>query len=209
MTQSVSDFSVGQSVEVHSFGNWYAGTVTKLGRTRVTVQYTTGSGTTRDKAFNLSLVRTIEGATQARKADAKVAKAAKAKVAKRVDTHAKCTAALRKLGYAKSRMQMARNATTYSMGGGYDSRLSISLAKGHESFIVTDRKRGDDDTNLTFISSALHIGNLANGAASKLDNLFGHCLQAGLLREGQDVCLYEIVVAIAELALVQDAQASA
>ena len=33
--------AVGQAVQVHAFGHWYPGVVTKLGRTRATIQYTT------------------------------------------------------------------------------------------------------------------------------------------------------------------------
>lgn len=47
----------GQSVQVHSFGRWYDGTVLSVGRTRVKVHYVTGSGYERDKAFKLDLVR--------------------------------------------------------------------------------------------------------------------------------------------------------
>lgn len=60
----VQDFTVGDVVEVKSFGYWYAGTVTKLGRTRVSVRYTTGTGTTRDKAFPLDRVRFPTEATE-------------------------------------------------------------------------------------------------------------------------------------------------
>jgi hypothetical protein len=49
--------SPGESVEVFSFGRWYAGTVVSVGRTRATVIYTTGSGATRTKAFPMVKVR--------------------------------------------------------------------------------------------------------------------------------------------------------
>lgn len=55
----MSPFSVGDKVEVFSFGHWYAGEVVKMGRTRATIRYTTGSGCTRDKAFPFAKVRTI------------------------------------------------------------------------------------------------------------------------------------------------------
>lgn len=48
---------VGDRCEVHSFGRWYPGEVVKLGRTRITVRYATGSGKVRDKAFPLEYVR--------------------------------------------------------------------------------------------------------------------------------------------------------
>jgi hypothetical protein len=51
-------YAVGEAVEVHSFGHWYKGTVTKLGRTgKVTVQYTSGTGVTREKAVNINGIR--------------------------------------------------------------------------------------------------------------------------------------------------------
>lgn len=56
----MTSYNIGTPVEVHSFGRWYPGTVAKVGRTRVTVNYTTGSGMTRDKAFTLDRVRSAE-----------------------------------------------------------------------------------------------------------------------------------------------------
>lgn len=50
-------FQSGEQVEVHSFGRWYPGTVSKIGRTRVTVFYRTGSGAERTKAFPPAKVR--------------------------------------------------------------------------------------------------------------------------------------------------------
>lgn len=50
-------YTVGQEVEVHAMGYWYEGVVIKLGRTRVTVSYTSGAGVTRSKACPLDLVR--------------------------------------------------------------------------------------------------------------------------------------------------------
>lgn len=52
-------YKVGQAVQVHAFGRWYAGEVVKLGRTLVTVRYTTGTGITRDKAVDGSKVRPL------------------------------------------------------------------------------------------------------------------------------------------------------
>lgn len=56
----IKDFEIGQKVFCHSFGSWYEGTVAKIGRTRLHVTYTTGSGTTRTKAFPLNLI-SLEG----------------------------------------------------------------------------------------------------------------------------------------------------
>ncbi|MHC5064969.1 MAG: hypothetical protein ACYTG5_13465 [Planctomycetota bacterium] len=47
-------YDIGERVSVVSFGSWYQGTVKKLGRTKVHVEYTTGSGATRTKAFDPS-----------------------------------------------------------------------------------------------------------------------------------------------------------
>jgi hypothetical protein len=46
-----SDFRIGEVVEVFSFGGYYRGTVEKVGLSRITVRYTTGTGYTRSKAF--------------------------------------------------------------------------------------------------------------------------------------------------------------
>lgn len=48
--QTVKDFMVGEKVQVHAFGRFYPGRVMKVGKTRVYVTYTTGSGATRTKA---------------------------------------------------------------------------------------------------------------------------------------------------------------
>jgi len=52
----IKEFTVGQSVFCYSFGSWYEAEVAKLGRTRLHVTYTTGSGKTRTKAFPLSQI---------------------------------------------------------------------------------------------------------------------------------------------------------
>jgi hypothetical protein len=49
---SPGEYHLGQTVEVHAFGHWYRGEIVRIGPKRVTVRYTTGSGTTRDKAVN-------------------------------------------------------------------------------------------------------------------------------------------------------------
>ena len=51
---TAADYMVGQIVSVYAFGHWYDGEVVKVGPQRVTVRYTSGSGTTRDKAVNPS-----------------------------------------------------------------------------------------------------------------------------------------------------------
>jgi hypothetical protein len=46
-----ADFSVGEAVEVHSFGRWYPGVVRAVKRTRVEVEFRTCGGTrTRTKS---------------------------------------------------------------------------------------------------------------------------------------------------------------
>ena len=53
---NIKDFTVDQTVFCYSFGSWYEGKVAKLGRTKLHVTYTTGSGKTRTKAFSLDLI---------------------------------------------------------------------------------------------------------------------------------------------------------
>jgi hypothetical protein len=55
-------FQSGEPVEVHSFGRWYPGSVTRVGRSRIHVWYRTGSGKERVKAFSPSLVRPVRKA---------------------------------------------------------------------------------------------------------------------------------------------------
>jgi hypothetical protein len=45
---------VGEPVEVNFNGSWYAGTVARVVRTRIEVTFTTGSGRTRTKPFQLA-----------------------------------------------------------------------------------------------------------------------------------------------------------
>jgi hypothetical protein len=51
---ALEEYPVGARVHVHAFGHWYAGEVVKVGKTNVTVRYTTGTGVTRDKSVNPS-----------------------------------------------------------------------------------------------------------------------------------------------------------
>jgi hypothetical protein len=48
----MSDYAVGDPVEVYSFGRWYLGTIVKVTPKRVAVDYTTGSGTRRVKLYS-------------------------------------------------------------------------------------------------------------------------------------------------------------
>lgn len=72
----IKDFTIGQTVFCYSFGNWYEGTVEKIGRTRLHVTYTTGSGATRTKPFPLKQIslEKKEGGRQAAAERAKLRK---------------------------------------------------------------------------------------------------------------------------------------
>lgn len=50
------DFTIGQDVFCFSFGSWYPAKVEKVGRTRLHVTYTTGSGMTRTKDFPMNKI---------------------------------------------------------------------------------------------------------------------------------------------------------
>jgi hypothetical protein len=51
-------YQVGDKVQVHAFGHWYDGKVLKLGRTgKVTVGYTSGTGTYREKSVGKDKIR--------------------------------------------------------------------------------------------------------------------------------------------------------
>lgn len=56
---TIASFTLGERVEVHSFGRWYAGTIVKIGRLRITVDYKAGRGAQRIKAFDLCRVRKL------------------------------------------------------------------------------------------------------------------------------------------------------
>jgi hypothetical protein len=59
---SVRQFELGQAVHVHAYGNWRPGTVTKLGRTRVTVRYVRNAGgQTDERPFATTLVHPADG----------------------------------------------------------------------------------------------------------------------------------------------------
>ena len=58
----VRQFEPGQAVHVHAYGTWRAGTVTKLGRTRVTVRYVrNGDGQTDERPFSTTAVHPADG----------------------------------------------------------------------------------------------------------------------------------------------------
>lgn len=50
-----TDFELNQAVDIHAQGSWYQGVIVKIGPSRVTVRYTSGTGRTRDKAVNPSV----------------------------------------------------------------------------------------------------------------------------------------------------------
>lgn len=99
-------------------------------------------------------------------------------------------AALRKLGYAKSFMQMTRNATTYSLGGQAPrGGLSITLGVGH--FLITGNKRWD------FGSMMMMVGNLREGAEVRLRELVERLAHMDILQAGIEVTPLQLAVAIA------------
>jgi hypothetical protein len=56
--QAGQDFLPGQTVGVHAFGHWYTGKVVRLTKTgSVVVEYTSGTGTTRQKTVGYDKVR--------------------------------------------------------------------------------------------------------------------------------------------------------
>lgn len=54
--KTAADYTIGQAVAVYAHGYWYVGEVTKIGRTRVHAEYTTGTGTTRTTAFPMGRI---------------------------------------------------------------------------------------------------------------------------------------------------------
>lgn len=55
----ITAYTPGERVEVHAFGSWYPGEVVKVGRSKVTARYTSGSGVTREKACEPKLIRKV------------------------------------------------------------------------------------------------------------------------------------------------------
>lgn len=53
--RDIAGYQPGDTVKIHAFGHWYTGRVVKVGRKRVTVRYTTGTGITRDKSVDPSV----------------------------------------------------------------------------------------------------------------------------------------------------------
>lgn len=61
---TVRQFEPGQAVHVHAYGTWRAGTVTKLGRTRVTVRYVRNAdGQLDERSFPATAVYSADGVT--------------------------------------------------------------------------------------------------------------------------------------------------
>ena len=105
-----------------------------------------------------------------------------------IDTKRKFVARLRKHGFTKDAMTMTRGTTTYSGHG-------VTICVAHESFIATDRV----DSSLTCIPNAMHIGNVADGARSKVKDIVLRAVDAGLCESGP-VSHFDIGVCIARLA---------
>ena len=101
-------------------------------------------------------------------------------------------AALRKLGYAKSDMQMTRNATSYSIGGKPPRAaggLMITLGVGH--FLITGNPRWN------FGSMMMMVGNLREGAEARLQVLVATLAHMGVLQVDTEVTPLQLAVAIA------------
>ena len=113
-----------------------------------------------------------------------------------IDTPRKAFNALRALGYSKTDMQMTRMATTYGIDGSYSSRLTVSIPRHGEAFIIMDRTRSGDDDGWGFISSALTVGNLKDGANAKLQRMIERMLDMGIIEEGQDLNMLQLAVAL-------------
>jgi hypothetical protein len=58
--ETVKDYKVGETAFVHAFGHWYEGKVVKVGRTKVHVEYTSGTGTTRTKSCSMNQVSKVK-----------------------------------------------------------------------------------------------------------------------------------------------------
>jgi hypothetical protein len=53
----VASFKVGDLVQVQTFRTWYPAEVVKVGRSLITVRYTTGTGVTRERATGPDRIR--------------------------------------------------------------------------------------------------------------------------------------------------------
>jgi hypothetical protein len=113
---------------------------------------------------------------------------------KSLTTRRQALAALRKLGYAKSHMQLARNATSYTKGGGPRSRLSIHLAP-HGGFMITDRVKKPHDWG--FSSVYLGVQNLREGATARLEQIIRQIDALGIPHP-DPMSQFDLVVAIAK-----------
>jgi hypothetical protein len=97
-------------------------------------------------------------------------------------------AELRKLGYAKSHMQMTRGATSYTLGGRAPSQgLMITLSEG--GFIISDTRPGvPKEARWTFVSMALNIENLHEGAKARFKEIMNRLLKLGVISpDGREV----------------------
>jgi hypothetical protein len=88
--------------------------------------------------------------------------------------------------------QMARNATTYTQGGGYQSRLSITVAP-HGGFIILDFVK--KPFNWGFSSALLGVGNLRAGAAERLEGVLRRLVDLQVPHPAQ-MTQFDLVVAI-------------
>ena len=96
---------------------------------------------------------------------------------------------LRTLGYSKASLQMTRNAMTYRHP---DERLTVSL--NEHNFTILDLKK-THGSSWSFLSMALSIGNLSHGAQLDFNEKMEKLLNLGVLDEGQEVNVHQLVVA--------------
>jgi hypothetical protein len=112
---------------------------------------------------------------------------------KTIDSPRKAFAALRALGYRKTDMQLTRMATTYGKGGSYDSRLSVSIPKHGNAFIIHDR---GGDPGWSMISALLSIGNTSERANAALLERVDRMVELGVLEAGQEITMLQLAVAL-------------
>ena len=117
---------------------------------------------------------------------------------KRIETSRQCLAALRKLGYRKTAMQMTRVANTYGMDGDYGGRLTITVAKHSDQFIIMDRAKTPNDWGM--MSALLTISNTKVKAEHAMYETIECCVALGVLERDQPVNQFELVIAFATAA---------
>lgn len=108
-----------------------------------------------------------------------------------ITTEPEATRALRALGFVRAKMNLTRGAKTYEHAT-LGWRFQVSTAPG--GFIITGGV-------WTFMSAALSIGNLKDGAQEKLDAMLSTMNLFGILEGDDPVPLWGVCVGIAASAL--------